>query len=135
MEWCANRVKCISYGKNLRNDAGNGPKYYRKGGAVDIEQFSNGHNEEEVSTSAMEIKKTNFNRHVEHSWRMFFDIELNNKMIQSKLNVFENESEDQFLQTQVSKQINKIAELDNKIEFNNELNKKIKAMNETNKKK
>ena len=35
IEWCTGEVTKVSNGSNLRN-IGNGPKYYRKGGAVEV---------------------------------------------------------------------------------------------------
>ena len=65
MEQRTKAITKVSGGGNLRNASGSGPKFYRKGGAVEFEWCTNEEKEEEVSYSIVEIKKTLFNSYVE----------------------------------------------------------------------
>ena len=50
-------------------------------------------NNEDVSVSIIEIKKSVFNSYVEHSQQLFFDIEWSNKLLQDAQNAKENRND------------------------------------------
>ena len=80
MEWGTRTITRVSDSANLRNTNATGPKFYRKGGAMEVEWFEDEANGEEISYSIVEIKKTLFNSYVNIGWRLFFDAEWNNKV-------------------------------------------------------
>ena len=76
IEWCTGKVTKVSNGSNLRN-IGNGPKYFRNGGAIEVQWDADAAKGEDVSYSIVEIKKTLFNCYDEFGWRLYFDIPWN----------------------------------------------------------
>ena len=94
IEWCTGTVVRLSDGSNLRNTTGKGPKYHRKGSAVEIKWHADEEKGEEVSYSVVEIKKTMFNCYADTGWRLFFNVRWNNKMLQSKYNI-KNKNDDE----------------------------------------
>ena len=63
VEWSIGTVIEVSTGDNLYQ----GCRTHRKDGAVEVEWDANEANEEDISTSIIEIKKSVFNIYVEHS--------------------------------------------------------------------
>ena len=92
IEWCTGEVTKVSNGSNLRN-AGNGPKYHRKGGAVEVQWEANEEKGEDISYSIVEIKKTLFNCYKECGWRLHFDIPWNSLPLQAACKAKENEED------------------------------------------
>ena len=86
MEWCKGTVKRVSDGTNLRNASGSGPKFYKKGCAIEIECHAHEEKGEKISYSIEEINKSLFNCYVESGWRLFFNVRWNNKLLQSRCN-------------------------------------------------
>ena len=76
LEWYIGTVIKLSTGDSLYQ----GVKPYRKNAAVKVKWESNA--DYDSSTSIVEIKKSMFNVYVEHSWRLFFDVEWSNKLLQ-----------------------------------------------------
>ena len=85
MQWCAGTVIKVSNGRNLKQ----GTRHCRKD--KDVEFLCEGSNEE-ISTSAIEIKKYVFNSYVEHSWRVIFDVLWSNTPLQSTCDTKEKET-------------------------------------------
>ena len=95
MEWHTRTITKVSGGANLRNASSSGPKFYRKGGAVEFEWCSNEDKGEEVSYSIVEIKKKLFNSYVESGQRLcFLFMQWNNKLLQSKFDLENNDEEE-----------------------------------------
>ena len=84
MEWCTGKIIRISNGNNMRNNSRIGPKFYRKGGEAEIEQVADESKNEEVSYSIVIIYKKDFNNHIEHGWRLCFDIPWSNVPLQER---------------------------------------------------
>ena len=95
IEWCTGEVTKISTGSNLRN-TGAGPKYCRKGGAVEVQWEADLSKGEEVSYSIVEIKKSLFNCYEEFGWRLFFDIPWNSIPLQAAYEAKEKIAESEF---------------------------------------
>ena len=89
LEWSIGTVLEVSDGNNLFQ----GCRPYRKDGAVEVQWGANEINNEDVSTSIVEVKKSVFNSYVEHSWRLFFDIEWSNKPLQDAWDAKENRND------------------------------------------
>ena len=50
---------------------------------------------EEVSYSTIEIKKTLFNYFIEFGWQLFFNIHWNNKILQLRYNIENNDGDNE----------------------------------------
>lgn len=94
IEWCAGEATKVSNGSNLRN-IGNGPKYQRKGGAVEVQWEADTAKGEGISYSIAEIKKTLFNCCDEFGWRLHYDMPWNSTPLQAACKAKENNVEEE----------------------------------------
>ena len=85
MEWCTGKITRIGNGSNMRNNSGFGPKFYRKGGAAEIEWVADESKNEDVSYAIVKIDKKDFNTYVEHGWRLHFDVPWSNVPLQERI--------------------------------------------------
>ena len=83
IEWCTYAITKISSVNNLLNTICDDPKCHEKDGAVEAKVNDDANKDEDATYSVIVIKITKFNKYVEHGWRLHFDVEWNNKMIQS----------------------------------------------------
>lgn len=95
IEWCAGQATKVSNGSNFKNIR-NGPRYFRKGGAVEAQWDANAVKSQDVSYSIVEIKKTLFNYCNKFGWRLHFDAPLNSIALQAACKAKNNNDEEEF---------------------------------------
>ena len=95
IEWCTGQVTKVSNGSNLKNIR-NGPRHFRKGGAVEVQWDADAAKSQDVSYSIVEIKKTLFNCYDEFGWRLYFDAPWNSIALQAACKAKKNNDEEEF---------------------------------------
>ena len=77
LEWCTGTVTRVSDGKNIRTMGNEKNKFYKKGGAVEIQWHADESKGEDISYSIVTTCKGNFNKNIETSWRLYFNVPWN----------------------------------------------------------